>query len=160
MSPEYKSMFPASPFFRWSCRGERPQFLAPCNTAAELQPLHTEGSRPLKPTQGKTCDTEMQRKLSLAVGGWPYRAPTFPDLAAAASAFFCKRGETHWGSGNEGTCPPAHGLPHCPVSLQPGCSVLVAGEEKGHKTMFFKNKESRVSSAAKVSSSVSGSRQK
>lgn len=78
-----------------------------------------------------------REKLLLDVGRWPYRALTFPYLAAAA-AFPCKRGETQWGRGNEGTRPPAHGLPPCPVSLQPGCSVLGAGEEQGHKAVLKK----------------------
>lgn len=44
-----------------SSGGKRPRFLAPCNTAAKPQPLHTGVSRPLKSHPGNTCgDREMQ----------------------------------------------------------------------------------------------------
>lgn len=70
-----------------------------------------------------------------------------PNLAAAA-VFLCWEGKKLTGAvampesrGEERICPPAHGVPHRPVSLQPGCSVLVAGEERGPKAMFKKKGE-------------------
>lgn len=48
--------------FRMSGAGEKPRFLALCNTAAEPQRLHAGESRPLKSHPGKPCDRNMQGK--------------------------------------------------------------------------------------------------
>lgn len=126
-------------------QGKSPSFL-PCAKLLQSPSFSKLGGPgPLKATQAILVVEKCRERLSPTVGWWPcplYRVFTFPDLAAAA-VFLCWEGKKLTGAvampespGEEGICPPAHGVPHRPVSLQPGCLVLVAGEERGPKAMF------------------------